>query len=161
VEKDGQHLPGYFQMKKVFFFFLILHLCGCSLPKIVVIEDPLTAQQHNDLGVVYLKKGQYELAQKEYLKALKLQKNWAVPYFNLGNLFYQINDFKEAEKYYRKALDVDQGNADVMNNLAYLLYREGKTKEALELINQAINIEKKEEYLKTLQEILDGRKESF
>jgi len=37
--------------------YILLALCvtlsACSIPRIVVLSDPLTAQEHNDLGVSY------------------------------------------------------------------------------------------------------------
>ena len=34
-------------------------------------EDPLTAEEHNNLGVAYEKEEKYKLAKKEYKKAAK------------------------------------------------------------------------------------------
>ena len=139
---------------RVIFFFMCVALCSCTFPQIVVLDDPLSASEHNDLGVVYEQKGLYDLAEKEYVKALKKQEHWAVPYFNLGNLYYKQGSYKKAEHSYRKALDIDTDNPDVLNNLAYLLYEQGRCEEALALVDQALTIETTAQYLDTRNKIL-------
>jgi Flp pilus assembly protein TadD len=126
---------------------------SCAMPRIVILKDPLSAQEHNDLGLAYEQKDMYELAEKEYGKAAGKQKDWAVPLFNLGNLYYKQGNLKKAEEYYRHALDLDRNNPDIMNNLANLLKDENRTAEAKEMIHQALAIQRKAEYLDTYRRI--------
>jgi tetratricopeptide (TPR) repeat protein len=138
---------------------LLLFLAACcSLPRIVFLRDTLTAEEHNDLGVVYEKKRELDLAEKEYLLAIDKRKDWFLPYFNLGNLYYRKLDVEKSEKFYRKSLDRDEQCADCMNNLAYLLYEKKQYGEALEFIKRAIRIQKKTEYLDTRQKIIHALK---
>ncbi|MEN6472416.1 MAG: tetratricopeptide repeat protein [Syntrophaceae bacterium] len=133
---------------------LILLLGGCSLPKVVVLNDPLTAAEHNDLGYAYERQGLYDLAAKEYAKAAQKDRNWAMPRFNLGNLAYRQGDLKGAEKHYRAALRCENNNADVMNNLANVLADQGRRPESLDMIKRALAIERKPAYLDTYQRIM-------
>jgi hypothetical protein len=48
----------------------------------VIMRDALSAAEHNDLGVVYEKKGLFSLAEKEYGKALEKDRSWPLPLFN-------------------------------------------------------------------------------
>ena len=130
---------------------------ACSMPRIVVLKDPLSAKEHVDLGVVYEQKGMLDLAEKEYLKASDKQADWAIPYFNLGNVAYERKDLKVAEAYYRKALKLDERNPDVMNNLASLLHETGRDDEAGVLIEKALSLQQKEEYLDTERSIKGGK----
>ncbi len=132
---------------------IVLVLTACSMPRIVVMNDPLSAKEHIDLGLAYEHKGMLDLAEKEYLKAADKQDTWAVPYFNLGNIAYREKDLKAAEKYYRKALELDKQNPDIMNNLANLLHDMGRNEEAMALIDKALVIQHKAEYLDTKQKI--------
>ena len=132
---------------------LLMLACSCALPKIIVFEDPLTAKEHNDLGLAYEQKGMWDLAEKEYLKAAEKQKDWHVPPFNLGNLSYRQKDLERAEKYYRRALDLDRDNPDTMNNLANLLFEKGSPEEAKQLIERALSLQPKPEYLDTYRRI--------
>jgi len=117
------------------------------------MEDNLTAEQHNDLGYVYEQKKIFDLAEKEYLLAVKKRKDWQVPYFNLGNLSFKMGDYKKSENFFRTALTYDPNNSDVMNNMANALLLQGRHREARQMIEQALRIEKKEEYLDTLETI--------
>jgi len=126
---------------------------GCALPKVVVLNDPLTAAEHNDLGYAYERQGLYDLAAREYARAAKIDKKWATPRFNLGNLAYRKGDLADAERHYRAALKYDVRNADVMNNLATVLADQGRMTEALEMIGRALEVECKPAYLDTYRRI--------
>ena len=132
---------------------IVFALTACSTPRIVILNDPLTAREHVDLGLAYEHKGLLDLAKKEYLKAVDIQDTWEVPYFNLGNVAYSQKDLKNAEIYYRKALNLDQQNPDIMNNLANLLHDMGRNEEAMVLIDKALAIAHKAQYLDTKQKI--------
>jgi Flp pilus assembly protein TadD len=131
-----------------------LLLASCSIPHVYVIEDPLTASQHNDLGYIYERQEKYVLAEKEYRAAIQKQKNWSAPYFNLGNVYFKTRDLAKAEKYYREAIARDPANSDAMNNLAYILCEQGRYEEAEKWIDQALSINAKAEYLDTQKKIL-------
>lgn len=138
---------------KQFLVVIVLLLGSCVMPRVIVLEDPLSAGEHNDLGVAYEQKGLVDLAEKEYGKAIEREKDWAVPRFNLGNLYYARGDLKKAERSYRTALDLDRNNPDIMNNLAGLLHDMQRDREAEELIVKALAITSKEEYLDTYRKI--------
>ena len=138
---------------------IILIVAGCAMPKIVVIDDPLTAQQHNDLGVAYEEKGDYPLAEKEYEKAIKKNREWVIPYLNLGHLYYRQDKLDQAERALRDGLRVKGDHPELLNNLAWVLMEKGQLKEAKALIDKAIVIEDKEEYRDTRQEIVERTKE--
>ncbi len=141
-------------MKKLLLLMLFnVLLATCSIPKIIVYEDPLTAEEHNNLGVTYLKQGKFELAEREFIKAIKKSPEWSIPYFNMGNLFYILKKYDKAENYYRKAIKVSPHNTDAINNLAYLLYKQKRFDEALTLIETAIKLKEKPEYLDTYEKI--------
>jgi hypothetical protein len=76
MEKNRQQLLTHLPL--AIWLFLMMP-AGCALPKVVVLEDTLTAEQHNDLGYVYEQKKIYDLAEKEYLLAVKKRKEWPVP----------------------------------------------------------------------------------
>ena len=131
----------------------MLWLSSCALPKIVIMEDTLTAEQHNDLGYVYEQRGMPDLAGKEYLLAAKKRDDWPVPYFNLGNLMYKMGDFRKSENFFRTSLHYDPNNPDVINNLANALLMQERHQEARQMIEQALRIGSKKEYLETLEAV--------
>jgi Flp pilus assembly protein TadD len=153
MAEERLHLPGHLALKAAILALMLL-ASACSVPRIVILPDPLSAREHNDLGLAYEQKGLLDLAEKEYLKASEKQKDWAVPPFNLGNLLYKKGDLKRAEEYYRTALTHDANNPDILNNLANLLFEKGLSEEARQMIEHALSIQQKEEYLDTYRRIM-------
>jgi Tfp pilus assembly protein PilF len=92
---------------------------SCGLPRIVVLNDPLSPEEHLNLGVAYENKGELDLAISEYKVASKAQ---PLGYLYLGNAYFRKGEMGKAEKYYRKALKEMPDNADAHNNLAWLYY---------------------------------------
>ena len=139
--------------KIVFFLIAFSLLTSCSLPRIIILDDPLSPEEHINLGVAYEKQGEIDNALKEYRLA---SKKLPLAYLYMGNIYFQKNDFDEAESAYKKAIKKDSQNADAHNNLAWLYYtKKENLNEAEELALKAIelNPSKKEIYQDTLAKI--------
>jgi Tfp pilus assembly protein PilF len=99
----------------------LLLAAGCSrLPKIIVLEDPLTAGEHVELGVAYERKGEPDLARREYEAALRKDGGFFQARVNLGNLSLHGKDYGGARKEYLRALALRPGDAEATNNLAWV-----------------------------------------
>lgn len=132
-------------------------LMGCG--HLVVLHDPLTASEHNDLGVIYESNGQRDLAAKEYRKALKLDSHDVRARVNLGNTEAANGRWRSAEKCYRRALRDSPSDGDAMNNLAIALLRQGrKLDEARLLAERAVAVggARDSVYRATLAEVKSG-----
>jgi len=150
---------------KTFYFSLLFALCsllfvsGCTLPRIIILKDPLTAEEHLNLGVTYERQGDFENAIKEYqLAAPKLPR----AYLYLGNAHFQKGEWEKAEGYYQKAIQKDSTAADAFNNLAWLYYTQRKNLDQAESLAQKaleINPAKQEIYLDTLEKIREAKKD--
>ncbi|HET9326156.1 MAG TPA: tetratricopeptide repeat protein [Candidatus Eisenbacteria bacterium] len=136
---------------------LAITLSGCG--HIVVLNDPLTAAEHNDLGVAYEQAGHKDLAAREYRKALKRDRHFAVARVNLGNLAAASGEWADAEKCYRRALRDRPDDADAMNNLATALLKRGKRlDEAEQLAARAVATGGRDSlYRATLAEVQSAR----
>ncbi len=108
------------------------------MPRIIVLNDPLDARQHNDLGVAYERRGELDLALREYRRAADLDEDWALPLVNLGNVEAARQAWRQAAEYYREALAREQNDAAAMNNLAWALLRQGEFEEALGWSRKAV-----------------------
>jgi tetratricopeptide (TPR) repeat protein len=148
-------------------FIILLAACylllasGCGvMPKIIILDDPLSPEEHITLGVVYEKKGEIDNALKEYKLA---SKKLPLAYLYMGNIFFQKNELDEAESAYKKAIKKDPNNSDAYNNLAWLYYTKKENldeAETLALKAVEINPSKKDIYQDTLEKIreLKGQK---
>lgn len=129
--------PLYMQWISAVVAVLIIS-AGCSLPRIIVIDDPLTPEEHLDLGVAYERQGEFDLAISEYRKAAE---KLPAAYLYLGNAYFQKNEPREAERYYQKAIQKAPGNADAYNNLAWLYASEKRNlQEAEQLVLKALEL---------------------
>lgn len=108
----------------IFFASLIvvsLICSGCaSIYGSYLMEDSLSAEEHNNLGVIYEREGKYDLAIREYKKAISGDGDLVVPLVNIGNVYVKQGEYDEAEKYYKKALKKDKHDIEAANNLASL-----------------------------------------
>ena len=139
------------------YLIVCLIVSGCALPRIIVLDDPLSPEEHINLGVAYEKKGEMDNALKEYKEA---SKKLPAAYLYIGNIYFQRNEFDEAESYYKKAIKKDPKNADACNNLAWLYYTKRENldeAESLVLKAMELNPSKKEIYQDTLEKIRTAR----
>ncbi len=135
----------------------VLLLSACSLPRIIVLHDPLSPEEHDKLGRIYESQGKPELALEQYREALRQDKKHLPSLLLLGDLLYRTGNYEEAESAYGKVLDLDAKNADVLNNLAWVYIRTArKLDKAKELITEALaqNPGHRPYYLDTLGVIL-------
>ena len=136
-------------------YFMLLALCflGCAFPRIIVLDDPLSPEEHLNMGVTYERKGELNEALKEYNAA---SKKIPLAYLYIGNVYFQKAEYDEAEKNYKEAIKRDSKNADAYNNLAWLYYiKKEKLDKAEELTLKAIDLNpaKANIYQDTLEKI--------
>ena len=130
---------------------------SCSIPRIAILKDPLTPEEHVNLGVSYEKRGELDAALKEYIAAAKAM---PLAYLYVGNAYFQKKFFPDAEKAYRKAID-KTNSAEARNNLAWLYYTTGsRLDEAEALARKAVELfPESEEFKDTLSKIEESRRQ--
>lgn len=138
----------------VFSFLSLLGLTGCgTVPKIIILKDPLSSEEHLRLGLSYEAQGEWDLALSEYEAALKKGGSSSVIQGYRGNVYFSKKDYPSAKEAYQKSLSENPRNAPVLNNLAFLyLAQKENLKEAERLIHRAIEADpsRKPYYLDTL-----------
>jgi tetratricopeptide (TPR) repeat protein len=99
------------------------------MPKVIVLEDPLSADEHVALGVAYERKGELALAEREYERALKKDASSFPARFNLGNARLAGKRYDAAREEYLKALELRPGSPEATNNLAWTAILSGVERE--------------------------------
>jgi tetratricopeptide (TPR) repeat protein len=135
----------------------LLLLSGCSLPRIIILNDPLSADEHNNLGKIYESQGKFDLAARQYREALKKDKKSVTALLLLGDLSYRTRNYAEAASAYKKAIKLEPGNGDLYNNLCWVyLEQQSGMEKAEELIKIAITLtpEHRAYYLDTFGVVL-------
>ena len=138
-------------------FCSIIFLTACSLPKIIILKDPLTPEEHLNLGVAYERRGEYDPAIREFQLAAK---KLPIALLYLGNAYFLKNDWEQAEAYFKKAIGKDAKNAAAHNNLAWLYFQTGKNLEQAEALAQrALELDpsKSSIYRDTLEKVREKR----
>lgn len=132
-----------------------LALVSCSLPRIMVLHDPLTPEEHVNLGVAYEKKGELDEALAQYQAA---SAKLPLAYLYEGNVYFQKNDMKRAEASYKKAIEKTD-DARAYNNLAWLYYTTGEhLQEAERLARKAVELSPgSPDFVDTLDKIVTKR----
>jgi tetratricopeptide (TPR) repeat protein len=136
-------LPSLCRISSLWHFVLIslmllgLIVSGCSwLPKINIISDPLSKEEHLELALTYERDGELDIAEREYRAALPLP----LASLGLGNVLYQLGESKKAMGYWRQSWQVGHLPA-AANNLAWVMLLDGGSlTEAQELAEQAVSL---------------------
>jgi Tfp pilus assembly protein PilF len=99
----------------------------------VAIEySPRFVEAWVNLGYVELRRGNFEQARRDFVKARDLNPDLPAPHHALGVVADKQGFGEEAEKRYRAALAVDPGFAPARINLARRLYARGQYENARE-----------------------------
>jgi len=99
-----------------------LALAGCAAA--APVRDPLSAEQHNDLGVLYFGRGEPARAVAEFERAVTLRPGWARALVNLGDARLAAGDVKAAIVAYERAVAVAPDDPGAANNLAWALLQD-------------------------------------
>lgn len=128
----------------------------CLKLKIELVDLNGQAEIHNNLGLIYSQRKDFELAAAEFEAGLDLRRREKHPeweylplYSNLGILYARRQDWERAFDYSRKALKIAedlQSPYDIsksLYNLALHLWDQGNIKEAREKLSEVIQIAEK------------------
>lgn len=119
---------------------IIFSLYGCSnsVKKDKDGADLKRASETNvQLGIGYLRRGQYEVAQQKLLKAIKQDSDNVVAYTTMAFLMMQLNKMDKAEEYYLDALDIKDDDPELHNGYGTYLCRVGRVNDAMNQFKKA------------------------
>lgn len=79
-------------------------------------REPFFKEAYNELGVVYMKKGEFSQAEIQFKEALKMYARYPEASYNLAYLYFLEGNWKQSKKYAELTLSFDQSGV-----LAHLL----------------------------------------
>lgn len=132
---------------------------ACAPLRVVRFKDPLSPQEHLQLGLMYEKEGKFEPAEREYKAVVKQEPENVAGIIALGNAQFAQEKWKEAEKSFSRALKLVPAHPGAANNLAMTYAKRGrKLQEAEALALRAQADEATRPYaLDTLAEVYSKR----
>jgi tetratricopeptide (TPR) repeat protein len=86
--------------------------------------------QYYNKGIEYYKQGKYDLAGKEFEKAIEIKPNDVYALYGLGNTYYCKSKYDDAVKAYTKAININPDYAKVHYSLSLAYSKLGMTREA-------------------------------
>ena len=99
--------------------------------------SPSSYVNHNNLGNVYARQGEFLKAEYEYLTALRLHPNYADALNNLGSVYVRTGRYGEAIDIYRSALNLNPDLWQSYYNLSLLFFRLGNLEMSRKYIKEA------------------------
>ncbi len=82
----------------------------------------------------------FELAEKDFLKAIEIYPDYADGYGELGLLYYRKNDYEKAMYNYQKALEY-KPKASIYSNMGIIYFNQGNLDKAREVYEKAIQLD--------------------
>jgi tetratricopeptide (TPR) repeat protein len=136
------HEHGGVSMKRIRVVFLLICLgilCG------YVSAEGADARQFLDVGDAYYNDGKYEMAIKEYGKAIAVDEGLAAAYYHRGLAYDKMESIDKAIQDYSKAISLTprHDDAQIYHNRGLAYLKSGNYSEAIEDYDNAIAINPK------------------
>lgn len=104
----------------------------------IVAEGRQRAKVHTDLGIAYLRDGEYAVALNEAQLAVDALDSYAPAYNLLGLIHMALRQNDQAESNFRRAAGLAPNNPEINNNFGWFLCQNGKIKESFTYFNQVL-----------------------
>jgi pentatricopeptide repeat protein len=121
----------------------------------VLKVDEGNALAHNNLGIIYKRKGLYITAVEEFKAALEGLPNYFKAYNNLANVYFERGDYEDAVKYYNKCLSIKPNFADAHWNLALAYEKMGEKTRAVRHFRKFMELSDSPAYVALAQQHVD------
>ena len=101
--------------------------------------SPSSPQNHNNLGDLYGRRGEFKKSIEEFKKAIELKPGYADAYHNLGNTYQQMGMLGEAIENFEKAIEFNPNLWQSYQNLAAIYFEKEDWQKAEEYLQKAEN----------------------
>lgn len=109
--------------------------------KKLIRRNPLNAQAHNYLGILYEKKEKHDWAIHEFKEAIKINERYKEALLNLANVYAITKEFKKAEQLYLEIIEYYPDYIDSRKYLAILLKNRNRHEDALLQYEKIIEVD--------------------
>lgn len=130
-------------MKNALFMLMVLFLTSCTTTtggqnSVPADRAEQAAFINVQLGVDYMKKENYAMAEQKLLKALSYSPRSSLTHWTYGVLQEKLGYSQKAETYFKKAVRLNKKDAEAFNVYGAFLCRENRVEEALDAFDTAI-----------------------
>jgi Tfp pilus assembly protein PilF len=101
-------------------------------------RNPASWLAHNNLGILYFQRGQFDEAFRCFQDAAKAGPDYAEAHNNLGFMLLQSRQLEAADAEFQQAVRVDPDYADAHNNLGLIRVQRGEPSAAVEQFRLAL-----------------------
>jgi tetratricopeptide (TPR) repeat protein len=109
--------------------------------KDAIKKSPQSARARNNLGVIYMSRGQIDLAVEAYQQAVRLMPSMPVYYENLSKAYERQGRLDLAIALFEKIIQVDPKNARAYYHLGRIYERLGRLEEAREALTTSVRLQ--------------------
>lgn len=102
--------------------------------------SPSSPNNHNNLGDVYFRRGDYKKAIEEFKQAIKIKPNYGDAYHNLANAYFKAGDAEMAIENYKKAISLNPALWQSYSSLAIIYFNKEDYVKAEENFKAAVSI---------------------
>lgn len=102
---------------------------------------PTTHILLNKAGIAHHQMGDLDGAKRLYERSIKMRKDYAEPYNNLGAVWYAKRSYRRAESQYKKALKLMPFSASMHSNLGTAYFARKKYQQASESYARALELD--------------------
>ena len=124
-------------------FSVLVSAGPLSSPRVssVELQDVSEAAAYNAKGLESYKSGNYQDAVKSYTQAVKLKKDYAEAYYNLGDAYLQLKQYKQAFEAYKQAVKHQPNSSIAYNNMGTAYFKLREHQKAIEAYKEAIRLD--------------------
>ena len=114
----------------------LLLLCACATSPGERIDAEKVAEAQANIGIDYMRKGQYDRALSSLRKALRFNDDHVNANWALGITYSRLKNPDQADQYYSRAVQLSP-RPDILNSYAVFKCQQGQTDDAVDLFQRA------------------------
>jgi len=101
-------------------------------------NSPATSNLRNELGKLYIRKGEYQKAFNQFGKVLSIDPDNMDSHVNIANLFAAQKDYTNAINFYKKVLKLEPNRPEIIYNIACMYAKKNEQKKSVAWLQKAL-----------------------